>query len=83
MRCIGNLIMDIGKNSINAIANAYGCYWRYAKKSFYFALNLIPTKEKETRERKKLKVIFPNLKNDIEKVIENHKQVDSYFKSSI
>lgn len=83
MRSIGHLIMDIGKNSINAIANACGCCWRYAKKCFYFALNLIPTKEKETRGRKKLIVIFPNIKNDIEKVIENHKQVDSHFKTDV
>ena len=81
MRSMGNLIMDIGKNSINAVAKACGCSWRYAKKCFHFALNLIPNKEKETRGRKKLSVIYPNLKDDIEKIIENHKEVDSKFKT--
>ena len=34
MRSMGNLIMDIGKNSINAVAKACGCSWRYAKSVF-------------------------------------------------
>lgn len=83
MRNISNLIMDLGKNSVNAVANACGCCWRYAKKCFYFTLNIIPPKKIETRGRKKLTFIYPNLKNDIEKVIENHKQVDSHFKTDI
>ena len=41
MKQIGTLIMDLGVKSINAVANACECCWRYAKKSYYFTLGLI------------------------------------------
>lgn len=83
MKGIGNLIMDLGNNSISAVAKACNCCWRFAKKCYYYALNIIPPKEKETRGRKKLTEKYPKLKEDIEKIIENHKKVDSHFKTDV
>ncbi len=39
MKMVGVLIMDLGKCTINAIAKACGCCWRYAKKAYEFVKN--------------------------------------------
>lgn len=81
MKQIGTLIMDLGVKSINAVANACECCWRYAKKSYYFTLGLIKKNKIETRGRKSLLKKYPELKDDIKRILETQLSTDPKFKS--
>lgn len=81
MRAIGNLIMDLGKNSISAVAKACNCCWRYAKKSFHFTLGLIPKNKVETRGRTPLTKKYPELEADINEIIKVQVSTDPKFKN--
>ena len=82
MKLIGVLILDLGNRSINAVAKACNCCWRFAKKSYNLVLNITETNNNpETRGRKKLTDKYPELENDIKAIIENSLLIDPRFKS--
>lgn len=80
-KAIGALVADLGKRCLKAVANAAGCCFRKAKKCHELFISGTVQLSLEFRGRKRITVKYPNLKNDIEKVIENYKNVDSHFKT--
>jgi len=80
---IGALIVDLGNNSIRAVCKYVGICYRKAKKCRDFFVNKGRQLSLEFRGRKKITQKYPNLKNDIEKIIENYKYADSHFKSKL
>ena len=80
MKQIGVLVLDLGKRSINAVSKACNCSWRYVKKCFNF-VNGIHTNTIETRGIKLLKEKYPDLIQDITKIIEDYLSIDPHFKS--
>lgn len=82
MKMIGSLIADLGERSINAVANACNCCWRYAKKSYEFVKgNNTQQSKLEFRGRKPLISKYPDLKQDIKLIIEDSLSIDPRFKS--
>jgi len=77
---IGALVVDIGGRCIKAVAKAIGSCFRKVKKCYKLFINRSEQLSLEFRGRKSITSHFPNLKNDIEKIIENYKNVDSHFK---
>lgn len=80
MKQIGALVLDLGKRSINAVSKVCNCSWRYVKKCYNFILG-INTVTKETRGRKLLIEKYPDLTQDIEKIIEDNLSIDPHFRS--
>lgn len=77
---IGALISDLGSRSISAISRALNhCRAKIRKCRDNFTNGTPITTE--NRGRKSIEEKYPNLKNDIELVIEKYKNVDSHFKS--
>lgn len=77
---IGSLVADLGKRSISAICKVIGCCFRKVKKCYDEFINGIQLSI-EFRGRKRIEYIYPNIKNDIESVIEKYKNVDPSFKT--
>ena len=77
---IGSLVADLGKRSISAVCKAIGCCFRKVKKCYDKFINGIQLSI-EFRGRKRIEDIYPNIINDIESVIEKHKNVDPSFKT--
>ena len=80
MKQVGALVLDLGKRSINAVSKVCNCSWRYVKKCYNFTLG-INTNVKETRGRKLLIEKYPDLVQDIEKIIEDSLSIDPHFRS--
>lgn len=80
MKQIGALVLDLGKRSINAVSKVCNCSWRYVKKCYNFILG-INTVTKETRGRKLLIEKYPDLTQNIEKIIEDNLSIDPHFRS--
>lgn len=79
---IGALVCDLGSRSINAVAKAIGSCWRYVKKCYLLVKEKLPIKtNKHKCGRKTLIEIYPELKEDIQKIIEDNLSVDPRFKS--
>lgn len=78
---IGSLIADLGKRSISAVSIFIGCSWRKAKQCYELYVNNFKQLNLEFRGRKRITDKFPLLKQDIEKIIEQYKNVDSHFKT--
>ena len=79
---IGTLVLDLGKRSISAVANACGCCWRYVNKCYLMVKNKLPNLSNKNKcGRKSLFQIYPTLKEDITKIVENHCITDPRFKS--
>lgn len=79
---IGSLIADLGKRTISKVAKACNCSWRFAKECFLLFTGELPVNHNcETRGRKKITDKFPNLKKDIEVIIENDISTDPRFKT--
>lgn len=77
---IGSFVCDLGPNSISLVARTIGICFRKTK-SCVFKFLYGEQMTFEFRGRKKVTDKFPNLKNDIETIIENYKHVDSHFKT--
>ena len=77
---IGSLVADLGKRSISAVCKVIGCCFRKVKKCYDEFINGIQLSI-EFRGRKRIEYIYPNIKNDIESVIEKYKNVDPSFKT--
>ena len=77
---IGTLVEDLGKRCISAVSRAIGICREKVKSSyekFKYGIQL----KLEFRGRKSIVETYPNIKNDIESIIENYKIVDSHFKT--
>ena len=77
---IGSLIEDLGKRCISAVSRALGIRREKVKSCYEKFKNGVQIKL-EFRGRKSIINKYPNIKNDIEKIIENYKIVDSHFKT--
>ncbi len=80
-KAIGSLACDIGPRCKNALSKIFRTSWAYINKCYYEYLGLVPPLEKETRGRKKLITIYPYLKEDINKIIQDKLSVDPHFRS--
>ena len=81
-KMIGNLMLDVGGRCISAIAKTLGCSRKYVKKCYDFVKEgCIEQTKFEFRGRKRITVIYPNLENDITKIIENSLSIDPKFKT--
>ena len=79
---IGSLVADLGKRAINGVSNALHISREKVKSCYDKFKNGIQIKL-EFRGRKAITTKYPNIKKDIEKVIEKYKNVDSHFKSDL
>lgn len=79
---IGALVADLGKRSISAVSKSLNLCREKVKSCYDKFKNGIQLKL-EFRGRKSIIDKYPNLKNDIEKIIEKYKNVDSHFKSKL
>ena len=77
---IGALVEDLGKRCISAVSRAIGICREKVKSCYQKFKNGIQLKL-EFRGRKSILETYPNIKNDIECIIENYKIVDSHFKT--
>ena len=77
---IGSLVADLGNRSISAVSRILNLCRVKVKSCFEVFINGKQL-SLEFRGRKKITDKYPNLKNDIEKVIEKYKNVDSHFKT--
>lgn len=81
-KMVGALVLDLGARSINAVAAAIESCWRYVKKCYLIVKeNLSIPSNKHKCGRKLLIEKYPNLKEDIEKIIEDYLCIDPRFKS--
>lgn len=78
---IGSLVADVGGRCIKPIAKLLGCSFRKVKKCFQLFNGQFPEQKEENRGRKRLIEHYPNIKNDIEEVIERYKNTDPQFKT--
>lgn len=82
MKLIGSLTLDIGGRCISAIAKAVKCSRKFVRKSVAFVRDEYTEQLKlEFRGRKRLTEKYPDLKKDIETVIEDSLSTDPKFKS--
>mgnify|MGYP003305942655 FL=1 len=79
---IGSLVADLGKRAINGVSKALHLSREKVKSCYDKFKNGIQIKL-EFRGRKSIIVKYPNIKKDIEKIIEKYKNVDSHFKSDL
>ena len=79
---IGALILDVGDYSINAVANACDCCWRFAKKcNVVVQDNLSITSNKYKCGRKSIIQKYPELKQDIIRIMEGNAYTDPHFET--
>ena len=82
MKLIGSLVLDIGGRCISAISKVIGCSRKFIRKCVEFVKNSCNEQLTfEFRGRKKVTQIYPELQNDIEKIIEDSLSIDPKFKS--
>ena len=79
---IGSLVADLGRRVINGVSKALHISREKVKSCYDKFKNGIQIKL-EFRGRKSIIAKYPNIKTDIEKVIEKYKNVDSHFKSDL
>ena len=77
---IGAFVADIGTRSIKPIAKASGSCFRKVKSCFEMFRHEIQTKF-EFRGRKKVENKFPEIKNQIQNILNNYEYTDSHFKT--
>lgn len=78
---IGSLVADVGGRCIKPIARLLGSSFRKVKQCFILFKENCKQLKLEFRGRKRLVFHYPNLKDDIEKIIEKYKNTDSQFKT--
>ena len=79
---VGSLVADLGKRSISGVSRALHISREKVKSCYDKFKNGIQIKL-EFRGRKTIKIKYPNIKKDIEKIIEKYKNVDPHFKSDL
>lgn len=79
---IGSFVADLGKRAISAVSKTLHMS-REKIKSCYDKFKSGIQIKLEFRGRKSITTKYPNIKNDIEKIIEQYKNVDSHFKSNL
>lgn len=78
---IGAFVADLGKRSITAIAKSIDSCFRKVKACYKAFIDGFIQLKIEFRGRKSVTEKYPNLKSNIEQIIENYKIVDSHFKT--
>lgn len=82
MKLVGSLVLDIDGRCISKIAKEINCSRKFVRKSRDFVKNDCTLQLRiETRGRKALTTIYPELKQDITKIIEDNLSVDPHFKT--
>ena len=82
IRQIGALILDVGGRCVNAIADACGVCWRFAKKCKNIVINKVAIiSNRSNCGRKKIIEKYPELVSDITEIVKEHYSVDPHFKS--
>ncbi len=82
MKMIGSLALDIGNRCISALSKIFDLSRFTIRKAIEIFKGTITYKPKvETRGRKSLTTKYPELQEDIKKIIENNSSVDPHFKS--
>lgn len=82
MELIGALVLDLGERCINAVAKTCNCSWRYVKKCYLIVKNNLSIESNKNKcGRKSLTVIYPDLKQDIIKIIDTSLSTDPRFKT--
>ena len=80
---IGSFVADLGKRSITPVAKSIGSCFKKVKKCYLMYIDGFIQLKIEFRGRKSITTKYPNIKKDIENIIEKHKNVDSHFKSNL
>ena len=84
MRQIGNLILDLGNRSINAVAKVCECSWRFAKKCYKLVCNFITFNSNKNKcGRKKYEDHHPKIIQQIKEICESTEHVDKSLKDNI
>ena len=78
---IGALVADLSNRCINAVSKIIGISRWKVKKCSDLYQNRIIQLSFEFRGRKSIEEKYPNLKRDIEIIIEKYKNVDAHFKN--
>lgn len=79
---IGSLVLDVGGRCISAISNATGCCRAFVKKCYITVRDNLEIKSiKNKCGRKKITEKYPELKNDIKKIIDEKLYTDSHFET--
>lgn len=77
---IGALVLDVGGRCISAIATAIGCSRAFVKESYLIVKDNLEIKSNKNQcGRKKITEKYPELKNDIDKVIKEKLYSDPHF----
>lgn len=79
---VGSLVADLGKRAISGVSRALHISREKVKSCYDKFKNGIQIKL-EFRGRRTIKIKYPNIKKDIEKIIEKYKNVDPHFKSDL
>ena len=79
---IGALVMDVGKRSIKAVAEAIHCSRKYVKYCFLIVKNdlQIVTNRHKCGRKKKIEE-YPTLESDIQKIMEENTYTDPHFRT--
>lgn len=79
---IGALVLDVGGRCISAISNVTNCSRPFVKKCYLIERDNLEIKSNKNKcGRKKITVIYPKLKDDIKKIIEDKLYTDSHFET--
>ena len=82
LKMIGSFALDVGNGCISAFSKIFLLSRPTIRKAIDIFKGIITYKPKvETRGRKNLTTKYPDLQEDIQKIIENHLSVDPRFKS--
>lgn len=82
VRQIGALVLDVGGNCISAIADKINCSRKFVKKCYITVRDNLEIKTNKDRcGRKKITIIYPELKDDIKKIIEGRLYTDPHFQT--
>lgn len=82
IRQIGALVMDVGKRSIKAVAEAVHCSRKYVKDCFLivkYHLQIVTNRHKCGRKKKIEE--YPTLESDIQKIMEENSYTDPHFQT--
>ena len=79
---IGSLVLDVGGRCISTISNATGCCRTFVKKCYITVRDNLEIKSNKNKcGRKKITEKYPELKNDIKKIIDGKLYTNSHFET--
>ena len=79
---IGAFVADLGNRAINGVSKALHMF-REKIKSCYDKLKNVIQLKLEFKGRKNVVSKYPNIKKDIETIVEKYKNVDPHFKTEL